>query len=367
MATAEKTQGFRCPGCSANMEFDPASGGLRCRFCGHTEVVPPSTQKVEAHPLAEGLAEAAAKANSLGAGTLEVTCDGCGSVVAFQPPEVAGKCPFCGSAIVAQAKAADPLIAPDAVLPAKIPQVQAQTAVRQWLAARWFAPNALKKMAQQEGIAGVYVPFWDWAADTQTRYTGERGEHYWETEYYTETDNNGNSVQRSRQVERTRWYPASGQVARSFQNVLIPATKSVNEQRLEALEPWDLESLCGYEPAYLAGFRSQRYQVELPEGLEKAKQEMAEVIAQDVRKDIGGDEQRIEGMDTQTSNVTFRHLLLPVWIGAYRFSGKLYQVVVNARTGEVQGERPWSVVKVSLLVVAILLVIILLVAIGGRH
>lgn len=347
------------------MEFDPQSGGMKCRFCGHMEAVVPSAATVSVHTLEEGLAEAGASpGKSLGEGALQVTCNGCGSVVAFQPPEVAGVCPFCGGAIVAQPKAADPLIAPDGVLPAKVPKEQAQARVREWLAARWFAPNALKRMAQQEGINGVYLPFWDWAADTDSSYTGERGEHYWETEYYTDRDNNGNTVQRERQVQRTRWYPASGRVAHKFDNVLVAATHSVNESRLNALEPWDLEALCAYEPAWLAGFRAQRYQVELPEGFEKAKQAMAKVIDGEVRKDIGGDEQQVMSIDTATSNTTFRHLLLPVWIGAYRFKEKVYQVVVNARTGDVEGERPWSVAKVSLLVVAIILVIVLLVAIG---
>ena len=348
------------------MEFDPESGGLKCRFCGHTEAVAASTG-ISVHTLEEGLAEASAMAKQPhGDGALEVTCASCGSVVAFQPPEVAGVCPFCAAAIVAQPRAADPLIAPDGVLPARIPKAQAQTRVREWLAARWFAPNALKRMAQQEGIAGVYIPYWDWAADTDSSYTGERGEHYWETEYYTETDSQGRSVQRERQVQRTRWYPASGRVAHSFDNVLVAATHSVNETRLNALEPWDLEKLCGYEPAYLAGFRAQRYQVELPDGFEKAKQVMAKVIDQQIRGDIGGDEQRVDSVDTTTTNAKFRHLLLPVWIGAYRFKEKVYQVVVNARTGDVEGERPWSAAKVSLLVAAIILVIVVL-ALMFRH
>ena len=104
-----------------------------------------------------------------------------------------------------------------------------------WIATRWFAPNALQKMAQQEGIAGIYLPFWTYAADTESQYSGARGVHYWETEYFTTQDSNGNQVQQSRQVMRTAWYGASGQVARKFSDVLVPATKSVNEQRLDAL------------------------------------------------------------------------------------------------------------------------------------
>ena len=355
---------FRCPGCSADMEFDPESGGMKCRFCGHTEALPAvQGTDLKAHALADAMEHTKA----LSAQALEVNCESCGSSVLFEPPQVAGACTFCGGSIVAQPKTADPLIAPDAVLPVKIPKHAAQAEVRQWLASRWFAPNALKRMAQQEGIGGVYLPYWTYAADTGSSYAGQRGEHYWETEYYTETDSDGKTVQRSRQVQRTRWYPASGHVSRSFADVLIPATRAVKESRLNGLEPWDLEALRPYEPAYLAGFRAQRYQVELPAGFDKAKQIMAETIEQDVRRDIGGDEQRIGQIDTTYSNATFRHLLLPVWIGAYRFQGKVYQVAVNARTGEVQGERPYSHWKIAILVIAVLCLVGLIVLLAKNH
>src|SRR2546426_670190 len=196
MPDSTKVERFRCPGCSADMEFDPESGGMKCRFCGHTEVLSsPRAALMSAHPLEEALA----RTGGISAQAIQVSCSGCGSVVAFEPPEVAGSSPFCGAVIVAEPKAADPLIAPDAVLPAKVPKSAAQAEVRQWLATRWFAPNALKRMAQQEGIGGVYLPFWTYAADTASQYVGERGEHYWQTEDYTETDSNGNSVPTSRQ------------------------------------------------------------------------------------------------------------------------------------------------------------------------
>jgi hypothetical protein len=344
------------------MDFDPQTGMMKCQSCANTVAIPVSTTVVVSHALEDALAHV----TPLSEVALEVNCDGCGSVVVFEPPEVAGACSFCGAMIVAQPKAADPMIAPDAVLPVKVTKEAAQTEVREWIATRWFAPNALQKMAQQEGIAGVYLPFWTYAADTSSQYTGERGVHYWETEYFTVTDSNGNQRQESRQVMRTAWSPARGQVARRFDDVLVPATKSVNEARLNALEPWDLPSLCAYDPEYLAGFKAQRYQIELPAGFEKAKILMEHQIAQDVRRDIGGDEQRIGRVDTATSNETFRHLLLPVWIGAYRFQGKVFQVVVNARTGEVQGERPYSAMKITLLVIGILVLILVLWVVAQR-
>jgi ribosomal protein S27E len=368
MAPEKKGERFPCPGCAADMQFDPATGGMKCPFCGATQALAPAAGGggVRPHALEEFLAGGAGKLQPLTGQALQVSCDGCGSVVAFEPPEVAGLCPFCGAALVAQAKAADPLIAPDGLLPAKVPKEQALTEVRQWLQSRWFAPDTLKRVARPEGIAGVYLPFWDYDADTASSYVGERGQHYWETEYYTETDSNGNSVQRSRQVQRTAWYPVSGQVARHFDGVLVGASRAVAEAKLNALEPWDLESLCPYEPAYLAGFKAQRYQLELGDGYEKAKVTMQKTIAEDVRRNIGGDEQRIEGIQTQYANAMFRHLLLPVWIGAYRFQSKVYQVAVNARTGEVQGERPYSAAKIALLVAAVMVIIGLLILVTHR-
>ena len=347
------------------MQFNPESGQLKCAHCGTTQalikgsdvVAHDFTSAIASHPL-EVIAPQA----------LQVTCAGCGAVVAFEPPEVAGVCSFCGSPIVAQPKATDPLIAPDGVLPAKVSRQGALMQLRQWLSSRWFAPNALKRLARPDGVNGVYLPFWTYYCHSETAYTGERGEHYYTTETYTDTDSNGNSVQRTREVQHTRWDPASGTVSGDFNSLLVPATKAVPEARLKKLEPWDLNALCGYEPGYLAGFRAQRYQVELAEGFEHAKTMMAPEIEGWIRQDIGGDEQRISSADTAYSRIFFLHLLLPVWIGAYQFQGKVYHVVVNARTGDVEGERPYSPWKIGSLAVAILAVILwLLVWYGSQH
>jgi hypothetical protein len=212
----------------------------------------------------------------------------------------------------------------------------------------------------------VYLPFWTFDTNTTTDYTGQRGEHYYVTETYYERDSQGNQVQRTRQVRHTRWYSASGTVTASFDDVLIPATLSLSPNRLAALEPWDLQELRPYDPAFLSGFKAQRYQVDLAQGFERVKQTIAPVIEQDVRNDIGGDEQRIEGLATDYSAISFKHLLLPVYAGAYRYNGKLFQIVVNGRTGEIQGDRPYSFWKIALLVGSILFVLMILVALGNR-
>ena len=346
------------------MQFNPEAGQLKCAHCGQTRALI-SGSSVAAHEFTGAVAGHLLQ--PITAQAMQVTCTGCGSVVAFEPPEVAGTCSFCGTAIVAQPKAADPLLAPDGVLPFKVPKQNALARLQQWLSSRWFAPGALKRLARPEGLNGVYLPFWAYYCHTESDYTGERGEHYYTTETYTERDSSGNMVERTREVQHTNWYSASGHVSQDFSNLLVAATKSVPEQRLDKLRPWDLNALAGYEPAYLAGFRAQRYQIELAEGFEHAKQVMATEIDRSVRRDIGGDEQRVSSINTAYSNIFFLHLLLPVWIGAYQFQGKVFHVVVNARTGDVEGERPYSAWKIGALVVLIIAVIALIAWYKSSH
>ena len=296
----------------------------------------------------------------LAANALEVQCQSCGATVTFTPPEVARQCDFCGVQIVAQAKSADPILAPEGVLPFCITQQQANAGLRQWLQSRWFAPNALKQFAQPDSMHGVYLPFWTYDTNTTSYYTGERGEYYYVTETYYERDAQGNQVARTRQVRHTRWYSASGTVSRWFDDVLVPATISLAQNRLEALEPWDLVSLKPYDPAFLSGFKAQRYQVDLAQGFERVKQIAADVIQSDVRQDIGGDEQRIHNIATHYSGITFKHLLLPVYSGAYHFNQKVFQIVINGRTGEIQGDRPYSFWKIALFVTAILFILLII-------
>jgi hypothetical protein len=84
---------------------------------------------------------------------------------------------------------------------------------------------------------------------------------------------------------------------------------------------------------------------------------MRPVIESTVRTDIGGDVQQISSLSTDYNDIKFKHILLPLWISAYRYNEKVYRFTVNARTGEVQGERPYSAWKIFFFVLTILAVI----------
>jgi ribosomal protein S27E len=345
------------------MVFDPATGGLRCPACGSTKAIEVQGT-VEEVPFTGEFQPG--DLQKLTETSLQVNCTGCGATVEFQPPEVAGNCPFCAAAIVAQPKSSDPHIAPAALLPFAIVRDKATNLVRDWLGSLWFAPSGLQKLAKQDAINGVYLPFWTYDARTVTDYRGSRGDYYYETEYFMEMDANGRQVQRSRQVRKTRWSGASGRVDNEFDDVTVCASKSVQKDKIRESDPWDLNNLTPYEPAFLSGFKAQRYQLELTEGFEEAKRMMVPAIESTIRRDIGGDEQSIDAYNTTYFDVSFKHILLPVWIGAYRFQARVFQVLVNARTGEVQGERPYSGIKIFFAVLTVIVLIVIAISIANN-
>ncbi|MFG2954813.1 hypothetical protein ACGF5O_13900 [Streptomyces sp. NPDC048291] len=80
----------------------------------------------------------------------------------------------------------------------------------------------------------------------------------------------------------------------------------------------------------------------------------------DCNRDIGGDEQRLHSVPTAYSAaLTYKLVLLPVWFLTCLHAGKAWPVMVNARTGEVIGERPCSALKTTLASVGAALLIAL--------
>lgn len=353
----EGARQFPCTSCGAKVEFAPGTTSLECPYCGQRTEIAADEAPIEEQDFLETLANLEANAE-----TEEVASVRCGSCAALVEPATAQEafpCPYCGSSIVATAKS-ERRLKPAALLPFKIDRAAATDAFRRWVGKLWFAPNALKKLAYVDGrLQGLYAPYWTFDADTNSRYTGQRGDNYTVTKTRTVT-RDGKRVTETYRDTEIRWRPASGRVSRDFDDVLVVASESLPRNLAEELEPWDLDQLTPYADEYLSGFIAERYQIDLKRGWGRATERMEEVIRGDVRRDIGGDHQRIHSLRTTHADVTFKHVLLPMWICSYRYREKVYRFLVNARTGEVQGQRPWSWVKITLAALALAAVVYLI-------
>lgn len=359
MAGTEAEHRYSCEQCGADLRFAPGQTSLVCDHCGHAQEVPAAIGQGAATGLAEldlgdGLKDALKGAEM--AEVRSLSCPNCGALVEMTGAAHAAECPFCATPVVTDTGSARK-IKPQGLIPFAVPEETARQALGKWLGKRWFAPGGLKEYARRgRKLNGIYTPFWTFDADTASRYTGQRGTHYYETRTVTVTVD-GKNQRREEKVRRTSWAAVSGHVSRHFDDVLVLAAQSLPRGLTDGLKPWDLSALVPYTPDYLAGMQAEGYTVELDAGQQIAREEMARIIEADVRRDIGGDEQRVSSVDTSYSAETFKHILLPVWMAAYKFRGKSYRFVVNGQTGRVQGERPWSAIKIAVAVVMAALVI----------
>lgn len=342
---------IQCGGCGADLQYKPGSTNLHCQYCGAENEI-----EIEDVTIEENDYLATLHKTGGGAPTQEINivkCGGCSAETEFEPNVSADSCPYCGAPLVITSAHCEKVIRAESLLPFDIDDKVAYDTFRKWLNKLWFAPNGLKKYAtQKELFVGMYMPYWTYDADTSTDYTGRRGDNY--TETYT-VNVNGQTQTRTR--VKTNWRPAAGNVYVQFDDTLVRASNSLPTKLLHAIEPFDLQNLVPYNDKFITGFRTEKYQIGLEEGFELAKKRMKPRIETAIRRDIGGDQQRIHTMNTTYDNITFKHVLLPIWISSYMYEQKTYRFIINARTGKVQGERPYSVIKIVMAILGGLAII----------
>ena len=348
MSIAEEHR-FPCQTCGSDMRFDPGDEQLICDHCGNVEPIDHGPW-ARAGAIKE-LDFEAAVGSELSAAETEVTrastCPNCGARIEFDSDVHATECPYCATPVVTDT-GAQRQIKPRAVLPFAIEEEAGRRAMIDWLGSLWFAPNGLMQYARKgRQLNGVYTPCWTFDADTKSRYDGQHGTVYYESRNVTR---NGKS--QTIRVQKVRWRRVSGRVSRFFDDVLVIASTALPEKFHKGVSNWDLTRLEPYQPEYLAGFRAEAYTVELADAFVTARGIMDRQIIRDIKFDIGGDRQRVDHVETQISDVTFKHILVPLWLAAYKYRGQSYRFVVNGQTGQVSGERPWSVWKLAFAILA---------------
>lgn len=355
-----------CPACGAELEWTPGQGALNCPYCGHTQQDAAAADASSHVPTEHRLDQAAMLATKgWGAEVQEVRCETCGAISEHDPRIAASDCAFCGSDQLHLYDATEDLIRPESVLPFAVDKGKAAGDFKGWVSGLWFRPNALKKLARLAKVDGVYVPCWTFDANASSRWRAEAGHYYYETEHYTEMVD-GKPQRKTRQVRKTRWVPASGSRRDSFDDVLISASTGLEQKLFDGLLPFDLGQLRGYDTQYLAGFTAERYQLGLDDGFQVARKKMDSDIHAACVRDCPGDTHRNMRVNTVYSDETFKHILLPIWIAAYDYQGKVYRYLVNGQTGKLHGTAPYSAFKIAAAVLAALIIIGVIIALASQ-
>ncbi len=332
---------FECQNCGAGIEFDPTTHALKCDYCGSVKLVEAAYDVPVEHDLF-----AAPKNQGWDLAMATVQCESCGATISSE--EMAGDCAFCGSHYVKEIPPNKDIIRPETMVPFRIDRQGALERFRKWLGKGFFRPSNLKRMGKLEMIQGVYTPFWTYDCHAHSGWSAMSGYYYYVTR--TVRTSQGTRTVRERKI---RWVPSSGSRDGNYDDVLILASKGLDQDLVNKISPFRLEYLEKYKPEFLSGWLAEHYAVGVIEGWMKARWKVLGWERDKCARAVPGDTHRALSVNTAIDTIRYKHILLPVYVAAYRYKRKLYHFLVNGQTGEVQGEAPISWLKVAAVVLAI--------------
>ena len=356
---------FHCPSCGAEAVWNPGKQMLVCAFCGTNAPMQPGEAPgdVAENCLITALRNIDPDHRGWATETRSVKCQSCQAITVFEPSRAAQRCDFCGSASIIPMEEQLRPIRPESVLEFKLSETNVRESIRQWYGARWFAPNSLGTKALTDTVKGIYIPYWTFDAQVAADWSATSGDYYYETESYTDS----NGKRQTRQVRRVRWYPSSGHLDHFFDDELVPATRGVDMKLLRKVEPFPtLSDLKPYNAGFLSGWIVEQYQIDLIAAAQHSQEVMDTKTRSLCASQVPGDTHKDLQVDADFSAQTFKHILVPVWLLAYEYRRKHYQVVVNGYTGSIAGQYPKSWVKITLAVFAALIVIFIIVMLNKQ-
>jgi hypothetical protein len=348
--SATAREKFACPACGADAHWNPAKQALVCPFCGTESPATLQTRGADTviveHDLVSALRDIPDSKRGWQTSKVSVKCQSCQAISVFDPERVGQRCEFCGSSQLVPYEQVKEAFSPESLLPFAIKESQARDLIRAWYGRQWLAPNNLTKRALTDTVHGLYLPYWTFDAKVHAAWTAQSGRYYYETV-------NG------KRVQRVEWSPASGELDHVFDDELVCASTGVSAGLLRGIEPFPTETLIPYDPGYLAGWTVERYQIDLVNAAERSRAAMDLKVRELCAADVPGDTQRNLQVASSYSDQRFKHILVPVWLLIYTYGHKVYQVAANGVTGTMAGERPWSWIKIALLIIVVLIALYL--------
>ena len=316
------------------MEYDPQSGMMHCEYC-NCDYEP---SEIGRQAISGVSPKATRKDKDIARNQRKIkmniaVCNSCGGELAVGDVEVSSFCPYCGNASVVMDRVEERL-APDYMIPFKVTKEEAESIIRKRLRSGIFVPKEIKDF-ETERLCGIYIPFWlydiYYGAEQKWKYKESRGKYSSVTRYaLTLADS-------------------------AYQQLTVDASRAFDDDASKRLEPYHMEELEYFDPVYLSGFYSDRFDVRVGEtdriAEDRIKKMFRDVV---IRKVPGGAE---VDDDRVVQEVMRRdYAFLPVWFLTFRHEDQPYTVLVNGQTKKMVGAVPVNKKKaMSLLIFLIIL------------
>ena len=316
---------FTCPHCGGKQRFDPDLLGLVCTYC----------QKIETLALknaseAEAGLDAAVQNDSGNWAVVagQAGCMACGARINILPEQSKHPCPFCGSEQITLQPATPGLISPTAIAPFQWHSED----VKGMLGKAWKVPAShitQLSEAHQLTLSSIYLPFWTFDGRVQIRCALER-------RIYPATYSASDRVVKGQWPSDASWYESD------FDDLLLYAGRNVTDEVMAQITPFDLKSVLGYRPELLAGWQAELYQLALEDAAVEAHKRMRDLaFRKAANRGLFMEPMEMLADDVRILNMTYKLVLLPLWIARRTVQGKNDQLLINGQTGKIAGNRKW--------------------------
>ncbi len=322
---------YKCPCCGGGIEFDSQSQNMKCPYCDtefevdaikeFNEVSQPEQDDFSwENPSAEwGAAEQD--------GMKVYSCENCGGQIVADETTSASACPYCDSPIVMSGQFEGGL-KPDLIIPFKIDKEGAKEALKNFMKGKFLLPSNFANENRIEEIKGVYVPYWlfDCDADAKLKFKATKTRS-WRSGDYAYTETKHYMIVRSGDIK--------------FDKVPVDGSTKMPDELSEAIEPFNYGDCKEFLPAYLAGYLSDKYDVDAETSQPRANERIKTSTLQEFRDTVQGYDSVIpESVNIQLKSGKIRYALLPVWMLNTKYKDEMYNFSMNGQTGKFVGNLP---------------------------
>lgn len=322
---------YKCPCCGGGIEFDSQSQNMKCPFCDTEFEVDAIKEFNEvSQPVQDDFSwenPSAEWDDSEQQGMKVYSCENCGGQIVADETTSASACPYCDSPIVMSGQFEGGL-KPDLIIPFKIDKKGAEEAFKNFLKGKFFLPSNFASNNRIEEIKGVYVPYWlfDCDADAKLRFKATKTRTWRSGDYeYTET----------------KYYMIVRNGDIKFDKVPVDGSSKMPDNLSEAIEPFNYNDCKEFLPAYLAGYLSDKYDIDAETSQLRANERIKTSTLQEFKDTVKGYDSVIsESVNIQLRSGKIRYALLPVWMLNTKYNGEMYNFSMNGQTGKFVGNLP---------------------------
>lgn len=268
------------------------------------------------------------------------------------------RCPYCDSPAVVDRPASTDRPDPVFGIGFALSKHDAIARMRAFLSGKRWAPSSLRH-ATADRVEGVYVPAYLYTAVADSTYRAEIGEDYWVTRYDA-------SKKRIRRDKKTEYRELAGVHHCYVSDILVTASKGLDNDELEGVEPFEPAGLRAFAPGLVAGWTAEEPSMTRDECLELARAEARARVDGELRAFMPGDSCRNLRSSTDLRDEAADLVVVPVWIGATRSrpDREPVRILVNGQTGKASGKVPLSWAKIGGVIAAVVSLIALAMVIG---